>query len=78
MEVLFFYAFEHHLSDESNMLVKCSNNAVRGTISCYTVNNSGLIVLFYLVAYDDKNDIEVLRHEIIMDIAFADDFGFFG
>ena len=30
----------------------------------------------YLVAYDDKNDIEVLRHEIIMDIAFADDFGF--
>lgn len=33
---------------------------------------------YYLVAYDDKNDIEVLRHEIIMDIAFADDFGFFG
>ena len=32
---------------------------------------------YYLVAYDDKNDIEVLRHEIIMDIAFADDFGFF-
>ena len=31
---------------------------------------------YYLVAYDDKNDIEVLRHEIIMDIAFADDFGF--
>lgn len=33
---------------------------------------------YYLVAYDDKNDMEVLRHEIIMDIAFADDFGFFG
>lgn len=33
---------------------------------------------YYLVAFDDKNDIEVLRHEIIMDIAFADDFGFFG
>ena len=32
---------------------------------------------YYLVAYDDKNDIEVLRHEVIMDIAFADDFGFF-
>lgn len=32
---------------------------------------------YYLVAYDDKNDIETLRHEIIMDIAFADDFGFF-
>lgn len=32
---------------------------------------------YYLVALDDKNDIEVLRHEIIMDIAFADDFGFF-
>lgn len=32
---------------------------------------------YYLVAYDDKNDLEVLRHEIMMDIAFADDFGFF-
>lgn len=32
---------------------------------------------YYLVAYDEKNDIEVLRHEIIIDIAFADDFGFF-
>lgn len=32
---------------------------------------------YYLVAYDDKNDLEVLRYEIIMDIAFADDFGFF-
>lgn len=31
---------------------------------------------YYLVVYDDKNDIEVLRHEIVMDIAFADDFGF--
>ena len=33
---------------------------------------------YYLVAYDEKNDIEVLRHEIIMDIALADDYGFFG
>ncbi|MCM1388661.1 MAG: BREX-1 system phosphatase PglZ type A, partial [Bacillus sp. (in: Bacteria)] len=32
---------------------------------------------YYLVAFDDKSEIEVLRHEIIMDIAFADDFGFF-
>lgn len=32
---------------------------------------------YYLVAYDDRNNIEVLRQEIIMDIAFADDFGFF-
>ena len=32
---------------------------------------------YYLVAYDDKNDMEIIRHEIIMDIAFADDFGFF-
>ena len=31
---------------------------------------------YYLVAFDEKNDVEVLRHEVIMDIAFADDFGF--
>lgn len=31
---------------------------------------------YYLVAYDNKNDLELLRHEIVMDIAFADDFGF--
>ncbi len=31
---------------------------------------------YYLVAFDDKNNLEVLRHEIIMDVAFADDFGF--
>lgn len=31
---------------------------------------------YYLVAYDNKNNLEVLRHEIVMDIAFADDFGF--
>ena len=31
---------------------------------------------YYLVAYDEKNDLEILRHEIIMDLAFADDFGF--
>ena len=31
---------------------------------------------YYLVIYDEKN-IEQLRHEIIVDIAFANDFGFF-
>ncbi|PKM89153.1 MAG: BREX-1 system phosphatase PglZ type A [Firmicutes bacterium HGW-Firmicutes-12] len=31
---------------------------------------------YYLVAYDEKNDLEVLRHDIVMDIAFANDFGF--
>lgn len=31
---------------------------------------------YYLVAYDDNNALEVLRHEIIMDIAFADEFDF--
>ena len=31
---------------------------------------------YYLVVYDEKNDMEILRHDIIMDIAFADDFGF--
>ena len=31
---------------------------------------------YYLVAYDDNRSLEVLRHEIVMDIAFADDFGF--
>lgn len=31
---------------------------------------------YYLVAFDDNNSLEVLRREIIIDIAFADDFGF--
>ncbi len=31
---------------------------------------------YYLVAYDDSTMLEVLRHDISMDIAFADDFGF--
>lgn len=31
---------------------------------------------YYLVAFDEKNDIELFRHEIVMDIAFSDDFGF--
>lgn len=31
---------------------------------------------YYLVAYDEKNSIEVLRHEVMIDIAFANDFGF--
>ena len=31
---------------------------------------------YYLVAYDEKNDLEILRHDVVMDIAFANDFGF--
>ena len=31
---------------------------------------------YYLVAYDEKNDLEILRHSVVMDIAFANDFGF--
>lgn len=31
---------------------------------------------YYLVAYDEKNDWEALRHDVIMDVAFANDFGF--
>lgn len=31
---------------------------------------------YYLVAYDEKNSLEVIRHEIQMDLAFVDDFGF--
>lgn len=31
---------------------------------------------YYLVAYDESNDVEAFRHEVIMDVAFANDFGF--
>jgi hypothetical protein len=31
---------------------------------------------YYLVAYDEKNDLEVLRYGVAIDIAFANDFGF--
>lgn len=31
---------------------------------------------YYLIAIDDKTNLEVLRREVIMDLAFADDFGF--
>lgn len=31
---------------------------------------------YYLVAYDEKNALEVIRHEVKMDLAFVDDFGF--
>lgn len=31
---------------------------------------------YYLVINDEKNDFEVLRHEVQMDLAFVDDFGF--
>ncbi|MDE6221096.1 MAG: BREX-1 system phosphatase PglZ type A, partial [Lachnospiraceae bacterium] len=31
---------------------------------------------YYLAAYDESNDVEVFRHEVIMDVAFADDFRF--
>ena len=31
---------------------------------------------YYLVAFDEKNDLEVMRHDVVIDIAFANDFGF--
>ena len=31
---------------------------------------------YYLVAFDEKNDLEVLRYTVVMDIAFSKDFGF--
>lgn len=31
---------------------------------------------YYLVAYDENNDMEVFRHAVVMDLAFSDDFGF--
>ncbi len=31
---------------------------------------------YYLVVYDDNTGLEVFRHSVIMDLAFADDFGF--
>lgn len=31
---------------------------------------------YYLVAYDESNDIEAFRHAVVMDMAFSDDFGF--
>jgi len=31
---------------------------------------------YYLVVYDDATGIEAFRHPVIMDLAFADDFGF--
>ena len=30
---------------------------------------------YYLVAYDESNDVEVFLHEVIMDLAFSDNFG---
>lgn len=31
---------------------------------------------YYLIVYDESNAIEVFRHEVIMDMAFVNDFGF--
>jgi uncharacterized protein (TIGR02687 family) len=31
---------------------------------------------YYLVAYDESNNLEVFRHAVVMDLAFANDFGF--
>lgn len=31
---------------------------------------------YYLLAYDESNGIEAFRHAVVMDLAFADDFGF--
>lgn len=33
-------------------------------------------IRYYLVAYDENNGMEVLRHAVVMDVAFSDDFGF--
>ena len=33
---------------------------------------------YYLVAYDEKNDLEVLRHGVVMDIAFDPEIGICG
>ena len=46
---------------------------------CYEVSPYFLIWKdenYYLVAYDESNDVEVFRHEVIMDLAFSDNFGF--
>ena len=32
---------------------------------------------YYIAIYDDNNDIELMHREVIIDIAFADDYGFF-
>lgn len=31
---------------------------------------------YYLVAYDEKNDLELFRHGVVMDVVFANGFGF--
>lgn len=31
---------------------------------------------YYLAAYDEENDIEIFRHEVIMDVAFTNEFGY--
>ena len=31
---------------------------------------------YFLVVYDDNTGLEVFRHPMLMDLAFADDFGF--
>lgn len=30
---------------------------------------------YYLLAYDENSNTEVFRHEVVMDVAFANDFG---
>ena len=37
----------------------------------YTASNK-----YWLVAVNTKSGVELFRHQVIMDIAFADDFGF--
>lgn len=32
-------------------------------------------IKYYLIAFDEDNGVEVLRHEVIMDVAFSNDFG---
>jgi hypothetical protein len=62
-----------HLHNDGQETVDCSriiygNPGIGGA-------EYAIIAIAYMLSVD-KNDIEVLRHEIILDIAFADDFGF--
>ena len=49
---------------------------IESFIECDTFLCNDRILLSYLVAYDEKNDLEAFRQEVVIDIAFADDFGF--
>lgn len=40
------------------------------------LNSGGKSQKYYLVAFDGKKALEVLRHKMMMDFAFADDIAF--